>query len=229
MKTSDPEETNSDFSGFIASANAPGQAESRASKARLDALLAARKAKPEPEWEAASPEPVAWEEMYYELLEERIDVPQPDGSAKSQPRWDWRKALYIAWHCVPASKRWPKYEIQLIDLLGLANTRTIRQWKAKDPEIEERIAAGPKKLLGEHVADVLEALVTVAKQPDAKSYQDRKLFLEITGQYKPTGKMELTGEDGEPIEFKRASELTDEELANIAAGGGPGASAASAG
>lgn len=219
----------SDNSGFTTSPALPGQAESRASKTRLDALLAARRAQPDAAWEAASPEPVAWEEMYYSLLEERVQVEQPDGEMKSMARWDWRKALYIAWNCVPASKRWPKYEVQLIELLGLTNTRTIRQWKEKDPEMIERIAAGPKRLLGEHVADVLEALVTVAKQPDPKSHQDRKLFLELTDQYKPKGQMELTGEDGEPIEFKNANELSDEELAHIATGGSAGASAATPG
>lgn len=188
---------NSAFSGFTTPANSPGQDVSRTSKARLDELLNARRERPEAEWEVISPEPAAWEEMYYSLLEERIEVTKPDGTTKWTSRWDWRKALYIAWHCVPASKRWPKYEIQLIDLLGLTNTRTIRQWKAKDPEIEERIAAGPKKLLIGHIANVMEALVIVASQADPKAHQDRKLFLEMTGQY--TGKLELSGEDGEPI------------------------------
>ena len=50
--------------GFVLPAAVPGQAESRASKARLDALLEARRAQPAAvEWEAASNEPVAWEAM----------------------------------------------------------------------------------------------------------------------------------------------------------------------
>lgn len=217
----DLKDGNSDNSGFTAPASAPGQDVSRVSKGRLDALLAARRARPEAGWEEASPEPVAWEEMYYTLLAEQTE----EGKA----RWDWRKALYIAWHCVPASKRWPKYEVQLIDLLGLTNTRTIRQWKEKDPEIEERIADGPKKLLGEHIADVLEALVKVAKDADPKAHQDRKLFLEMTGQYKPSGKVALTGEDGGPVDFRNIDELSDEELTRIAAGRSQGAVTAKAG
>lgn len=206
---------NSDNSGFTAPENVPGQAESRASKARLDALLDARRARPEEAWEEASPEPVAWEAMYYDLLAEKTE--------EGRARWDWRKALYIAWNCVPSSKRWPKYEIELIDLLGLTNTRTIRQWKQNDPEIEKRIQEGPKALLMGHVADVLEALVKVATQADPKAHQDRKLFFEMTGQYKPAGKVEVTGEDGGPIEYRDVNELSDEELARIASGGSPGA------
>lgn len=186
---------NSEISGFTAPGNAPGQAESRASKERLESLLAARRARPEPTFAEATPEPVAWEALYRDLLEERT----PDGKL----RWDWRKALYIAWSCVPTAQRWPKYEYELAsDFLGLTNTRTIREWKLKDPEMDDRIAAGPKRLLLGHVADVLEALVLVAKTADAKAHQDRKLFLELTGQYKPAGKVELTGADGEPVETR---------------------------
>lgn len=206
---------NSEISGFTVPANAPGQAQSRASKERLEALLAARLAPAEPEFVEASAEPVAWEALYRDLLEERT----PDGKL----RWDWRKALYIAWSCVPTGQRWPKYEYELAtDFLGLTNTRTIREWKLKDPEIEERIAAGPKRLLLGHVADVLEALVAVATQWDAKSHQDRKLFLEMTGQYKPAGKVELTGEGGGPVDVRDVSELSDDELARIATGRSPG-------
>lgn len=206
---------NSEFSGFTAPGNAPGQAVSRASKERLEGLLAARLAPPDPAWAEASAEPVAWEALYRDLLEERT----PDGKL----RWDWRKALYIAWSCVPTGQRWPKYEYELAtDFLGLTNTRTIREWKLKDPEIEERIAAGPKRLLLGHVADVLEALVLVATQADARAHQDRKLFLEMTGQYKPAGKVELTGEGGGPIDVREVGELSDEELERIATGRSPG-------
>lgn len=215
--------------GFTASENLPGQAQSRASKLLLDDLLAARQAHPDTDWQVADPEPVAWEAMYRDLLEEKTEALKPDGSTKLVPRWDWRKALYIAWNCVPTSKRWPKHEVQLIELLGLANTATIRKWKASDPEIEQRIAAGPKKLLGDHIADVLEALVKVATQNDAKAHQDRKLFLEMTGQYKPRGALEMMGEDGGPIEYREADELSDDELARIAAAGRSGVTAPAAG
>jgi hypothetical protein len=185
------------------------------SKERLEGLLAARRALPEPSFAEATPEPVAWEALYRDLLEER--------TADGKLRWDWRKALYIAWSCVPTGQRWPKYEYELAsDFLGLTNTRTIREWKLKDPEIEERIAAGPKRLLLGHVANVLEALVLVATQADAKSHPDRKLFLELTGQYKPAGKVELTGEGGGPIDVREVGELSDEELERIATGRGSG-------
>jgi hypothetical protein len=202
--------------GFIVSPNVPGQTESRASKEQLEALLEARRAKPKPGLMVATEEPAPWEEYWRDLMEER--------GADGKRRWDWRKALYIAWHCVPTSKRWPKHKYELMDMLGV-NDATARKWRQNDPAIDERIMAGPKALLGGHIADVMDALAFVAKMGDAKAHQDRKLFLEMTGQYKPKGSVEVTGEDGEPIEFRNANELSDDELARIATGSGVGVAA----
>ena len=74
-------------------------------------------------------------------------------TAAGGPRWDWRKALDIAWSCVPRTKRVPAKEEDLVGLLNLRNTRTIRTWKETDPEIEKRIAEMPKQLLAEQGAD----------------------------------------------------------------------------
>jgi hypothetical protein len=175
----------SENSGLTAPPNAPGQAESRASKERLDALIAARYEQPDDE--ADSTEPYPWEELYYRLMAE---VAKGD-NGKTRPRWDWRRALYIAWRCVPPLLRVPRYEHELAtQLLGLTNTRTIRGWREKDPEIDKRIAALPKELLINHLSAVMAALVAVASDPDPKAYQDRKLFLEMTGQY--VGKFEAS-------------------------------------
>ena len=206
----------SDDTGFVVSPNVPGQMESRAALTRLESTLEARRAKPEQKLEVATPEPVAWEAFWRDLMEERTEA--------GKRRWDWRKALYIAWHCVPTSKRWPTHKYELMDLLGV-NDATARKWRQTDPEIDERIAAGPKKLLGGYIADVMDALVKVAVKDDPKAFQDRKLFLEMTEQYKPRGAVEVTGEDGEPIDFRDVSELSDEQLANIAAGGSARAAA----
>lgn len=194
-------------SGFLLPENVPGQASSREHKARLDSLLEARRARPELQLETASNEPAPWEDFWRDLMEEK--------TAEGKRRWDWRKALYIAWHCVPTSKRWPKHKYELMDMLGV-NDATARKWRQVDPEIDERIASGPKRLLGDHVANVLEALVTVAEKAEASSFQDRKLFLEMTEQYKPKGELALEGLLGS-IEIDY-SKLTTEQLERIANG-----------
>jgi len=161
-----------ELTGFTAAVLAPGQQESRSAKAALDAWLAGLDAGARPEWEA----------VWQELMAERV----VDERGRPRPRWDWRKALYIAWCVLPADRRRPATVHELAtQRLGLRDTATIRHWRAKDPEIDERIASLPRRLLLGHVATVLDALVTVAKEPDPRSFQDRRLFLEMTGQYSP--------------------------------------------
>lgn len=176
--------TNSDNSGFTAPVGAPGQDVSRASKAVLDA------------WLGRQQEPPPWRALYDQLLAETILVEDSTGKLRRRPRWNWRRALYIAWRCVPPALREPKTEQGLATLLGLTNTRTIRAWREKDPEIEERIASLPREMLMDHVSAVMSALVTVASEADSKGYQDRRLFLEMTGHYKPRSVQEIAGEGG---------------------------------
>lgn len=171
--------------GFTAPIDAPGQAESRSSKAALDAILALA---------ATNDALPTWHEMYQDLLQERAPVLDGKGqpTGRTRPRWDWRKALYIAWNCTPRDKRWPKFEKDVAALLGLSNTRTMRHWREQDPEMGERIARLPTEMLLGHVADVFDALVKVAKDPDPKCFQDRRLFLELTGNYRPSGNVNLS-------------------------------------
>jgi hypothetical protein len=178
----DLNQTNSDNSGFTAPANAPGQAESHRSKAELDDWLGEQREQP------------TWRALYDQLLQERTE--------QGRPRWDWRTALYIAWRCVPPALREPRYEHDLATLLGLTNTRTIRQWREKDPQIDERIAALPRELLMDHVSAVMSALVTVASSPAPQAHPDRKLFLEMVGEYRTRSSVALMGEDDGPVVIK---------------------------
>ncbi len=170
-----------DEGDFPAGATTPGQAESRSARAALDAWLTARK--------EAEP---AWVTIWRELCAEWAPVIGADGelalnargAARTRRRWDWRKALYIAWASVPKSQREPKTLDGLVDLLGLASAGTIRNWRREDPEIGERIAALPRALLCEHVADVYAAMIAVATTPDYHGFQDRKLLLELTDEYR---------------------------------------------
>lgn len=160
--------------GFTAPVNAPGQAQSHESKAGLEAWLVKQSTAP------------AWLEMYRDLLAERTDT--------KRPRWDWRKALYIAWSATPRDKRWPKTHNELASFIGLTDAATMRHWRLKDPEIDERIQSLPREALLGHVAAVFDALAVVASQADARSFQDRQLFLKITGHYQPSKTVELGGQ-----------------------------------
>lgn len=189
------ESGSTESTGFTAPANAPGQAESRAGKTALDVFLDELLERP------------AWTTIYEDLMAEHFEAE----NGKLRPRWDWRKALLIAWSVVPREQRRPKTEQELASLMRLASPRSFRKWKAHDPEIEERIAKLPKQMLAGHTADVYKALVDVATQPVPAAHQDRKLFLELVGDYQT--KVALTGADSGPIRMRYdLSQLTDEEI-----------------
>lgn len=131
---------------------------------------------------------------YREYMHLRAET-KPDG----RPRWDWRKAVYIAWASMPTTQRWPKTHGELAkEVLGCTD-RAIRDWR-KDPEIDERIAemSGAYYLL-EYRSAVFKAMAEVASTPDPRAHSDRRLFLELTGDYTPRSKVEQSGPDGGPI------------------------------
>jgi len=196
---------------FPAGAGVPGQAVSRAARNELQRWLVEQEELP------------AWFSLWNELREERAPVVGADGQpvlddqgrAVTKRRWDWRKALYIAWSCVPKAQRAPKTLEDLCSLLGLSSTGTVRNWRRKDPGMKERIEKLPRELLLEHVADVYSALVTVASSADPKGFNDRRLFLELTGNYQQRGAVVLSGPDGGavPLDLSHGlAALSDEEL-----------------
>src|SRR3972149_1973543 len=168
---------------FPAPVQTPGQRESRESYA----LLLKRKTKP------------LWWEDYLELRARGLD---------------WRKAAYVAWASAPTRARWPKTLEQLAtDVLGLRSDRTIRKWKENNPDLEDMITLVQIAPMLRHRRDVIDALVAVAVRKDPEAHRDRKLFLEMTGDYKPRQVREMTGEGGGPIDFRETfGELSDEEL-----------------
>lgn len=122
--------------------------------------------------------------------------------------WPWRVACYIAWASSPKIDRWPKSIKALAeDVLGLNGPRVIFTWREKYPAINSIVAMMQATPLWEHRRDVIEALVTMASEKNYKSFNDRKLFLELIGDYVPKSKLEL-----EKSGKKDISDLSDDEL-----------------
>jgi hypothetical protein len=213
---------------FPAGPEVPGQAESRAARIELQ------------NWLTEQIELPAWFALWEDLVAERAPMVDAAGEAllnakgeiRTRRRWDWRKALYIAWSSVPKSRREPKTLEKLVELLGLSSSGTIRNWRAHDPGIAERIAALPRALLMDHVVDVYDALVMVATLHDPRAFNDRRLFLELAGQYAPKGSVTLTGPEDGPVGIDYGiRNLSDDDLetldriASRLAGGAGGAGA----
>lgn len=168
-------------------------------------------------WLTEQIEPPPWLSLWRDLCDERVVVLDSDGQPvldargemRTRRRWDWRKALYIAWSCVPKQSRLPKTLEELCSLLGLASSGTIRNWRRADPGLQERIVELPRQLLVNHAVDVYDALVSVATTPDPKAFNDRRLFLELIGQYAPKGGVELSGPEGGPVPVDFSYGLTN--------------------
>jgi hypothetical protein len=171
---------------FPAPAQTPGQAASRSAYEQFQAQLSdMRPGTAKVKGKSQTPE-CSWETDYLALRDEG---------------WDWRKAAYIAWAASPATRRWPPTQRELAtQVLGLKSDRVVRKWRDDDPKIDQRVAKLQVEPLLRHRRDVLEALIVVAKDPDYHAHQDRRLFLEMTGDYQPKGTVAMTGAGGGPVD-----------------------------
>lgn len=119
----------------------------------------------------------AWMDDYWALIEEG---------------WSWRQAVYILWASQPQPRQ-PATQAQLAtQVLGLQSDRVIREWKAQDARMEARIARLTASALLKARADVFAALVAAATDPTYKGNRDRKLLLEMTGDYVPRQALDLS-------------------------------------
>lgn len=104
--------------------------------------------------------------------------------------WPWRVAAYIAWASTPKGSREPKTQDELARVhLGLTSDRAINTWRRKNPAIDEMVRVMQAGPLFKHRAEIFTALVAVAVKPEYKSHNDRKLALELMGDYMPAHKI----------------------------------------
>ena len=104
--------------------------------------------------------------------------------------WPWRVAAYIAWASTPKGSREPKTQDELArNHLGLTSDRAIMTWRKKNPAVDEMVRMMQSGPLFKHRAEIYTALVAVAVKPEYKSHNDRKLALELLGDYMPTHKL----------------------------------------
>lgn len=121
---------------------------------------------------------------------------------------NWRIYVYIAWAGSPEIDRDPATEVDLARDVLRCSDRTIRKWKTRQwadkagepqPNIEEAIAWVQAAPLLRHRRDVFEALVAVATMVDARAHPDRKLFLQMTGDFTPQSEVDLNTSGGVQI------------------------------
>lgn len=130
--------------------------------------------------------------------------------------WTWRHAVVIAWDASPLKSRYPATQEELAtNVLGLTSDRSIAEWRKKYPEMADEVARMQSAPLWRHRRDIFEALAESASNPDPRNNPDRKLALELTGDYKSSNKVQLEGGET-PIETKgtlRVSHVIDGDTA----------------
>jgi hypothetical protein len=127
--------------------------------------------------------------------------------------WDWRQAVYMLWASQPAGERKPATQQALAtEVLGLTSDRVIRTWRDKNPAIEVRIRKLQLSILSKHRSEVLTALAEMATERDYKAHADRKLFLEMVGDYTPKQSVTV----GPMVTEEEIEDASNEDLAAIA-------------
>lgn len=120
---------------------------------------------------------------------------------------DKRVAAYVAWAASPMQYRKPAKLIDLAALLGLKTDRTIRQWREKDETIDQVIGDLQASPLHRYRRDIYEALVESARLEGSAGHADRRLALEMLGDYIPKSKQETS---------TKAPAVTSDEMAEAA-------------
>lgn len=156
------------------------------------------------------------EETARQALEGRVDLKWLEEYNKLRNGgWSWKVAAYIAWASSPGSSRTPKTQEELArKFLGLNSDRVIATWRKKNPAIDEMVSILQSAPLWDYRAEVFRALTANAVKPDYKTHNDRKLFLELTGDYIPTAKLAAMLAKGN-ITKEDLSEYSDAELAAL--------------
>lgn len=164
---------------------------------------------PEVELEGVSPEEAR-------LRSEEARRTFENGEASEEYRmlrdegWPWRQAAYIAWAATPKPRK-PKTQEELaVQVLGLSSDRAVNIWRKKNPMIDERVAVLQGAQLWNARADILKALVENASKADYKTHNDRKVALEMLGDYVPASK--LSAELTKKLGSGDLSSLSDAEL-----------------
>ena len=114
-------------------------------------------------------EGVPWAEDFVDLLLRR--------------GYTWRKSAYVAWASQPKHLRIPKTQGEFGALVGVSGHR-ITEYKS-DKILGAEIIKFRKSVLLDSVPDVIDALVTSASDAGYKHHNDRKLLLEMAGEYQP--------------------------------------------
>lgn len=144
-----------------------------------------------------------WMDDYFDLLAEG---------------WSWRQAVYMLWDAQPPDRRNPRYQQDLaVQVLGLTSDRVISGWKADNPAMMTRIKSLQISALEKSRASIIDALVRSASNPNPRNHSDRKMALEMLGDYERRSALRVGPDIPDELES-----MSEEDLRALAYGGSGG-------
>lgn len=130
-------------------------------------------------------------------------------------RIPFRAAVLVMWLATPAKYRYPKTKNELANMLGLSSPRQFSVWMAKNPVLQTFVKEAWRVRSVDRLSDSLEAMYTVAAEPDYKGKGDRELHFKLAGIL--SDKIELNDKTGVPDLTKMSFEdkLKMAQLTNV--------------
>lgn len=114
--------------------------------------------------------------------------------------YTWRKTAWIAWHSQPKQSRQPRTKTAFAELIGVSPGKLTDY--SNDPALHAAILAHRRSVLFDHLPDVYDALVQSAADPNYKSAPDRRLALEMAGEYTPRQQLNVGVAPGQAEQFE---------------------------
>lgn len=125
----------------------------------------------------------------------------------------WKKAAFAAWYQAPKGSRKPSTMVELANLLNYKSEQVFYKWQHQDWFQELGIERARQAIFARYIGDVDRATINAALiEFGSAGVAARKLFYEQAGFDRQ--RLEITGEDGGPIEVNdsRYANLSDAAL-----------------
>lgn len=105
---------------------------------------------------------------------------------------DEARQAFVLWLSLPPRDREPATLIDLADELGVHRI-TLSRWK-QDPKILKQAAKLSRNILLEGIPSTYRAMVESAGNPDGRNNADRRLLVEMAGEYTPGMQVSMADE-----------------------------------
>ena len=119
-----------------------------------------------------------------------------------------RQRLFVEWLATSKFERIPPTQKLLADKLGVVE-QTLSHWK-QIPGFMDEVVATSRAMIHDRLPEVYAAL---GREAEKGSFQHIKLTMEMTGEFTPTERKELSGPGGGPVQTEAVLRWPDGGIA----------------